>query len=205
MAINFACEQCGKQMQAKEEFGGRRMRCPGCGTVLTIPAPPKPMAPPPAPPSRRPPAAHLEPRPAISAPAPPPAAPAAPARRVIPAPPPPAPDPEPLVLGAAEIGEEKKGLDDDPALRTPLPRRNSAGTLSRPDERENVWVDRSLFLDQVSTPWSEEDLKRWGINPNERPQGGSAGVVLLVLVLLLLIGASLTSWIFWPQVAAMLR
>ena len=41
MAITFACT-CGKKLQAREEFAGRKMKCPKCGTVLQIPeaAPP---------------------------------------------------------------------------------------------------------------------------------------------------------------------
>lgn len=36
MAIFFSCK-CGKSMVARNEFAGRRMKCPSCGTVLTIP------------------------------------------------------------------------------------------------------------------------------------------------------------------------
>ena len=41
MAIPFVCE-CGKSMSAKDEFAGRRLRCPSCQRVVTIPklAPP---------------------------------------------------------------------------------------------------------------------------------------------------------------------
>lgn len=38
MPVRFAC-QCGMQLQAKEEFAGRQMRCPKCKAVLTIPQP----------------------------------------------------------------------------------------------------------------------------------------------------------------------
>lgn len=38
MAISFQC-QCGKKMTAKEEFSGRRLRCPDCQRVVTIPRP----------------------------------------------------------------------------------------------------------------------------------------------------------------------
>jgi predicted RNA-binding Zn-ribbon protein involved in translation (DUF1610 family) len=38
MAIPFSCE-CGKKLQAKDEFAGRKMKCPNCGRVLTIPHP----------------------------------------------------------------------------------------------------------------------------------------------------------------------
>src|ERR1700761_2616715 len=36
MPIEFECG-CGKKLTAKEEFVGRRLRCPGCQAVLTIP------------------------------------------------------------------------------------------------------------------------------------------------------------------------
>jgi hypothetical protein len=36
MPIEFECD-CGKRLTAKEEFVGRRLRCPGCQSVLTIP------------------------------------------------------------------------------------------------------------------------------------------------------------------------
>ena len=36
MPIEFECA-CGKRLTAKEEFVGRRLRCPGCQSVLTIP------------------------------------------------------------------------------------------------------------------------------------------------------------------------
>ncbi len=36
MAIVFTCD-CGKRLQAKEEFAGRRMKCPKCQATLTIP------------------------------------------------------------------------------------------------------------------------------------------------------------------------
>jgi len=36
MSISFECP-CGKKMAAKEEFAGRRLRCPECQRVVTIP------------------------------------------------------------------------------------------------------------------------------------------------------------------------
>src|SRR5437016_3533086 len=36
MAIKFACE-CGKKLQARDDLGGRKMKCPTCQRVLTIP------------------------------------------------------------------------------------------------------------------------------------------------------------------------
>jgi hypothetical protein len=37
MSISFSCE-CGKKLAAKDDFAGRRLKCPGCGKSLTIPA-----------------------------------------------------------------------------------------------------------------------------------------------------------------------
>ena len=36
MSISFSCE-CGKKLAAKDNFAGRRLKCPGCGRSLTIP------------------------------------------------------------------------------------------------------------------------------------------------------------------------
>src|SRR5262245_14748728 len=69
MPISFGCHQCGKQLQARDEFRGRRLKCPGCGTILTIPgggAAATPAPPPPVP-------TLPEPQPEVKrAPAPPP-------------------------------------------------------------------------------------------------------------------------------------
>lgn len=47
MPIVFTCPSCGKQLQAKDEYAGKRSKCTGCGQVVTIPAAsqPKPSAP----------------------------------------------------------------------------------------------------------------------------------------------------------------
>ena len=34
--VRFACDNCGKTMQAKAEYAGRQTRCPGCQSVVTI-------------------------------------------------------------------------------------------------------------------------------------------------------------------------
>src|SRR5882762_7508713 len=36
--VSFSCD-CGKQLHAKAEQGGKRVKCPACGTVLTVPHP----------------------------------------------------------------------------------------------------------------------------------------------------------------------
>lgn len=38
MPIQVTC-QCGQQLSAKDEFAGRRVKCPGCGGPLLIPQP----------------------------------------------------------------------------------------------------------------------------------------------------------------------
>jgi hypothetical protein len=38
MSIPFRCD-CGKQLAAKDEFAGKRLKCPACGKLLTIPRP----------------------------------------------------------------------------------------------------------------------------------------------------------------------
>src|SRR5207249_1216109 len=44
MAIAFSCK-CGKHLKARDEFAGRKIKCPGCQTVLVIPAPAEVSAP----------------------------------------------------------------------------------------------------------------------------------------------------------------
>jgi hypothetical protein len=56
MPILVRCD-CGKQLKAKDELAGRRVKCPGCGAVLTVPdidepAPNRPSAPKAEPPRR---------------------------------------------------------------------------------------------------------------------------------------------------------
>jgi phage FluMu protein Com len=40
MPIRLKCEKCGKALRAADGAAGKRVRCPGCGTVLTVPTPP---------------------------------------------------------------------------------------------------------------------------------------------------------------------
>lgn len=37
MAVQFSCTVCGKRLRAGDGTAGRRLRCPGCGKVATIP------------------------------------------------------------------------------------------------------------------------------------------------------------------------
>jgi WD40 repeat protein len=55
MPIAVTCE-CGKQLRVKDDLAGKRIRCPACQTVVTIPAAasaPEPTTPPPRPASPR--------------------------------------------------------------------------------------------------------------------------------------------------------
>lgn len=36
--IHFACPSCGKDFQVKDEFAGRRTKCPKCGQAIEVPA-----------------------------------------------------------------------------------------------------------------------------------------------------------------------
>jgi DNA-directed RNA polymerase subunit RPC12/RpoP len=42
--IAFDCPGCGKRFQVKEEFGGRKSKCPTCGTRLLVPDAAAPVA-----------------------------------------------------------------------------------------------------------------------------------------------------------------
>jgi TM2 domain-containing membrane protein YozV len=37
MPIEFACSSCGKRLRVKDESAGKRVKCPGCQTVLRVP------------------------------------------------------------------------------------------------------------------------------------------------------------------------
>ena len=39
MAIRIKCSQCGKGLQGPDTAAGKRVKCPGCGAVLSVPAP----------------------------------------------------------------------------------------------------------------------------------------------------------------------
>ncbi|MBS0204796.1 MAG: hypothetical protein JSS49_17965 [Planctomycetes bacterium] len=40
MTIRFECEFCGKTLKADDSKAGKKVKCPGCEGLLTIPAPP---------------------------------------------------------------------------------------------------------------------------------------------------------------------
>src|SRR5690349_9470735 len=45
MAIAVGCPACGKQLRVKDEFAGKRVKCPSCGQILALPSSP-PASPP---------------------------------------------------------------------------------------------------------------------------------------------------------------
>ena len=54
-SIKFLCQECGKKLKATSEQVGQKVKCPGCSTVLSVPATgngdPSSAAAPPLPPS----------------------------------------------------------------------------------------------------------------------------------------------------------
>ena len=44
MPIEFKCHECGKKLRVSDAHAGKRAKCPGCQTILTVP---QPAAPPP--------------------------------------------------------------------------------------------------------------------------------------------------------------
>jgi hypothetical protein len=75
MTITFECQSCGRKLKAPDGAAGKSSKCPGCGALVTCPAPAstasppptkKPAAPPPPPPDEfddRDPYALVEPEP----------------------------------------------------------------------------------------------------------------------------------------------
>ena len=40
--IQFKCSECGRQLRVRDDAGGKKGKCPQCGTVLLVPAEPEP-------------------------------------------------------------------------------------------------------------------------------------------------------------------
>ncbi|MBY0228146.1 MAG: hypothetical protein K2W96_02580 [Gemmataceae bacterium] len=47
MSIEFSCPECDRSLKVKDELAGRRVKCPGCQSALTVPAEEEDEAPPP--------------------------------------------------------------------------------------------------------------------------------------------------------------
>lgn len=155
MAIAFSCE-CGKQLSAREQFAGRRMKCPECAKVLTIPQ------------ADQPPPAE-----ATLADAP------APAQTVTPS------EPDWLAAAVAEVSatapEPRPTVAEAAHERDVVPAA-LARPAAKPSARDNCWQDRSL--QQRSTPWREGDRELFqpGPEPRERSFGWFKIAALLLIV-----------------------
>lgn len=165
MAIRFSC-QCGKPLHAREEFAGRKMRCPACGIVLSIPdSGSKPGLSPTgeAPPNR--PTVPV-PRPDVDAPRQPPAT-------------------RPIMFVeeetlTARANVKRESAPEDEMLDQPPVQRRSA----LPTQRANVWVDDSLT--QQVTSWPASDQQRVGaIVEDERRRQPGRWLAAALLVLLI--------------------
>lgn len=137
MPIQFACA-CGKALQAKDAFAGRKMRCPQCQQVLTIPSG------------------------IVSARAVP-EAPPRPAPRVAPRP----SQPEALVLNSDdlhEVGSIPSVSSTADAATAVVPVVAVAEVEAAPAPAAHPWA--SGFLTQHSLPWRGKDAERhardWG-------------------------------------------
>lgn len=127
MPIRLTCSACTKPMQAPDSAAGKRVKCPNCQAVVSVPAaaPAAPAAPPPAPQRAAPP------------PVPPPAPKAAPAP---PAPAPPAPAP---AAPAPAQTDNPFGFDDAPAKKPKRGRDESDEEVERPRKKKGRDRDES--------------------------------------------------------------
>src|SRR5262245_36544007 len=108
MPIPFRCA-CGKKLQAKDEYAGKKLKCPGCGAILTIPRASAVATPPPA--AAVPPPAPVPPQEVTAPPTEPPPADAG-AFRFEAAPPPASPAPA-VVQFVCNCGRRLKGRQAD--------------------------------------------------------------------------------------------
>src|SRR5262249_6581835 len=37
MPVAFSCPECGKQLNVRDDLAGKRIKCPGCGAVVSVP------------------------------------------------------------------------------------------------------------------------------------------------------------------------
>jgi hypothetical protein len=199
MPIPFACK-CGKRLVAKEEFAGRKMKCPQCAKVLVIPggAAKAPSAPAPTAkttPARPSPSNAATPAPATPAPVSSrsvrpstddialpevtprpvrPAAPTLPARRPI-------PEAQPVATRPPS----------GPSIDLSAPIRLAPAATDKP----HPWIDTSLC--PTPTPWRPGDREKFqrGI----RPMREGLHPLALALGLLGLIGACVGGafWMKW--------
>lgn len=185
MPIPFACK-CGKRLVAKEEFAGKKMKCPQCAKVLVIPGTPlkttpAPRTSPPPPRTSNPevpvaravrPSTEQMQRPEIT---PRPTRPAAPtvATPVIVPPITPRPPSGPSIDLSA------------PLRLAPAPR----------EDKPHPWVDTSLC--PMPTPWRDGDRERFqrGIQPMREGTHPLVWALGLLCVIGACVGGAL--WMQW--------
>jgi hypothetical protein len=193
MPIRFACT-CGKQLQARDEYAGRRIKCPNCEALLNIPA--GSAAPAPPPPAAKPPALPPLPKSAVTPkpPALPVPAPAAPSRAKT------SPvrqrDNAPVVIQAED--------EDEPVVEV-------TAEAPRPG-RKNVWADKSF--EQKSTDWDDDEddfeeeerprRKGKGKGKGKRRKQESAGMgvwlwVGIAAAVLVVLGGGVATFLLWPR------
>jgi hypothetical protein len=161
MPIPFQCA-CGKKMSAKEDFAGRRLRCPDCQSVVTIPKPGSP-------------APQAKPRPDVgSTPTLTRAEVAAMTQQAFDTPPPsntmPSGEPDFAAMFGDAPAEKPRASVARPvakpvakpmaaALSKPLTSPLAAPTPETPPRTVHPWVDSSM--QQTETPWLPGDEDRY--------------------------------------------
>lgn len=160
MPIRFRCS-CGKQLQAREEFAGRQMKCPDCGQILTIPATSTVEESEAAPPAEQIPSVEAVSTGVTESESGP-----------------------PVLQPAPQEGEQElaKVIPVVPVI--PLAPVGKPKAVHR-----NEWAAESL--DQQITPWAKNDQQRVGeISDRERIGGRLVSAVVIVLLLVGLLGAA---------------
>jgi hypothetical protein len=208
MAITFSCA-CGKQMQAKDEFAGRRMKCPTCQRVVTIPgsaaaaavvvaevtvaaaATPtlagEPALPPPLPAQ-----AVVEPENDV------PAGPPRPVRfscacgRL-------------LQADVSKAGRQLRCPNCGAAVTVPHETEATVAAAVMADvtaveDEPNVWADPSLA--QRVTPWQGDDAARFGGGWEGRDRRRAGGGLTSLVVLLAIMAAAAAAWFQWEDFRA---
>jgi hypothetical protein len=201
MPISFECS-CGKKMSAKEEFAGRRLRCPECQRVVTIPKA-GPALMPASPGKSAPPSGRILVQPNLAKSdvvpldvtrpttqeTPPPSKPvsfASPenlealfapsmARTPVLAPPPNAPTA--LLAGTPSNAE----LGVTPIV-APAGEATGARSAEPPSPTDHPWVDQSLR--QIATPWRPGDEARFqaGIAPARESESPLLWIMPILIV-----------------------
>jgi hypothetical protein len=190
MPIPFGCE-CGKRLQAKDEFAGKKMRCPGCGKLLVIPD----TAPPPedqGPVVRGPFVLGVHSADLATGP---------------PSPPPAPPSPE-LVHFVCSCGRRLKARRQDAGADIDCPECGRTLKIPAADTETPpppvVARPRPVgdgFLSQTATPWPDAQTRQRGADGPEPSDEKARSWVGTAVVLLLVVGVA-AWWYFGRQIRA---